>query len=103
VSKITKRSVLSLAARLSDPLGWLAPVVVRAKVAFQTTWLQGLDWDTLLDDSAARQWREFQAELHVLEEIPIPRWMNISSLESDIEIQGFADVLLNVLMSQQST
>ncbi|XP_077278810.1 uncharacterized protein LOC143906541 [Temnothorax americanus] len=45
VTSVTKRSVLSLTARLFDPLGWLAPVVVRAKIAFQTTWLQGLDWD----------------------------------------------------------
>ncbi|XP_018400786.1 PREDICTED: uncharacterized protein LOC108778178 [Cyphomyrmex costatus] len=39
----TKRSVLSQAAQLFDPLGWLAPVVIRAKILIQTTWLQGLE------------------------------------------------------------
>ncbi|XP_071652996.1 uncharacterized protein [Temnothorax longispinosus] len=55
VTSVTKRSVLSLTARLFDPLGWLAPVVVRAKIAFQATWLQGLDWDDPLEKDDARR------------------------------------------------
>lgn len=46
----TKQTVLLLTARLFDPLGWLAPVVVRAKILFQSTWLMGVDWDTPLDE-----------------------------------------------------
>ncbi|KAL6419003.1 hypothetical protein ACFW04_011632 [Cataglyphis niger] len=41
VAAYTKRSVLSLTARLFDPLGWLAPTVIRAKILFQSTWLRG--------------------------------------------------------------
>lgn len=41
----TKRAVLSLAARLFDPLGWLSPATIRAKILFQATWLLKLDWD----------------------------------------------------------
>ncbi|XP_025993937.2 uncharacterized protein LOC113004546 [Solenopsis invicta] len=37
LTEVTKRSVLSFTARLFDPLGWLAPAVVRAKIAFQST------------------------------------------------------------------
>jgi len=36
-TRLTKRSALSQAARLFDPLGWLASVVVRAKILFQGT------------------------------------------------------------------
>lgn len=54
-ANFTKRSVLSLTAKLFDPLDWLAPAIVRAKIAFQSTWLQGLDWDTPLDVDSARQ------------------------------------------------
>ncbi|KMQ81720.1 hypothetical protein RF55_25447, partial [Lasius niger] len=40
--RVTKRTVLSQTARLFDPLGWLAPVVVKAKVLIQSMWLQQL-------------------------------------------------------------
>lgn len=50
---VTKRSVLSLTARLFDPLGWLAPTMVSAKIPFQSTWLLGLGWDEPLDNTAA--------------------------------------------------
>lgn len=64
---VTRRSVLALTARLFDPLGWLVPVVVRAKVAFQTTWLQSRGWDDPLDDAVALQWRRYHEELPFLE------------------------------------
>ncbi|XP_025264638.1 uncharacterized protein LOC112638004 [Camponotus floridanus] len=68
---VTKRSVLSLVAQLFDPLGWLAPVVVRAKIAFQSTWLQGLEWDAPLDDTSASAWVTFHAQIPVLEQIRV--------------------------------
>ncbi|XP_029673018.1 uncharacterized protein LOC115241410 [Formica exsecta] len=87
----TKRSVLSLTARLFDPLGWLAPAVIRAKIQFQSTWLLGIDWDTPLDDTNAQLWRSFQADLHRLEEIRVPRHVQLSRSSSSIEFHGFAD------------
>jgi len=65
----TKRSVLSMTAWLFDPLGWLAPVIVRAKILFQSTWLLGIDWNTPLDEPNARLWRSYQADLPVLEAV----------------------------------
>ena len=34
----TKRSLLSLASKVFDPLGLLAPFIVRAKILFQELW-----------------------------------------------------------------
>ncbi|XP_058456735.1 uncharacterized protein LOC131434107 [Malaya genurostris] len=42
---VTKRSVLSVIAQLYDPLGLVAPVIVRAKILLQHLWLLALDWD----------------------------------------------------------
>lgn len=40
---IMKRIILSQTAQLFDTLGWLAPVLVRAKILIQSIWLQDLD------------------------------------------------------------
>ena len=43
---ITKRVLLSLIARLFDPLGLLNPFVIGLKCLFQEIWRLGLDWDS---------------------------------------------------------
>ncbi|XP_011859086.1 PREDICTED: uncharacterized protein LOC105556600 [Vollenhovia emeryi] len=75
---------------LFDPLGWLAPVVVSAKIAFQATWRRGLGWDEPLDEASTRSWLKYQAALPLLEEIQIPRWIGPVST-GHIEIHGFCD------------
>ncbi|XP_075162759.1 uncharacterized protein LOC142235390 [Haematobia irritans] len=45
----TKRKVLSTVAQLFDPAGWIAPVVIRSKILMQQLWLEGLDWDDVLN------------------------------------------------------
>ncbi|XP_077275741.1 uncharacterized protein LOC143904736 [Temnothorax americanus] len=91
VTSFTKRAVLSLTARLFDPLGWLAPVVVSAKILFQATWLRGLDWDDPLSETDALQWKTYQAELPLLEQIRVPRRIYPSARGLDVELHGFAD------------
>lgn len=44
----TKRSILSDVAKLFDPAGWAAPVLIGTKVFLQDLWMAGLDWDQLL-------------------------------------------------------
>ena len=41
----TKRSLLSAIAKLCDPMGWLAPVVILAKILLQKLWLQKRECD----------------------------------------------------------
>ena len=47
---ITKRSFLRTTATLFDPLGFLAPFIIRAKVVMQEIWRKGFDWDEELDE-----------------------------------------------------
>ena len=41
----TKRSLLSRVAKIFDPLGFISPFVLRAKILLQELWTQGLGWD----------------------------------------------------------
>ncbi|KMQ84705.1 gag-pol protein [Lasius niger] len=50
---VTKRSILAQTAQLFDPLGWLTPIVIYAKIIIQSAWLLGLDWDTPLPEREA--------------------------------------------------
>ncbi|KAM0726171.1 hypothetical protein ACS0PU_008252 [Formica fusca] len=90
LSTVTKRTVLSLTARLFDPKGWLAPTTVRAKIMIQATWLLGVDWDTPLPEGNVQRWQEFQIELPCLAHIRVPRGLTGRTVYRR-EIHGFAD------------
>ena len=89
----TKRVVLSLIARLYDPLGFLGPFVLRLKSLFQDVWRLGLDWDAELPDEMGRHVDNWINDLSVMKQWRIPRpyskgpWRNNQSLE----IHGFGN------------
>lgn len=87
----TKRSVLSRTARLFDPLGWLAPIIIRAKLLVQTAWLQHLDWDAPLADGNAATWIRLEEELPLLESVRLPRGFGHGHRTTALELHGFAD------------
>lgn len=41
----TKRSILSIIARIYNPLGWVTPIIITAKIFIQKLWLHGCSWD----------------------------------------------------------
>ncbi|XP_057340571.1 uncharacterized protein LOC130677734 [Microplitis mediator] len=88
--KFTKRIILSEIAQIFDPLGFLAPLIIRAKIFMQELWLKKLSWDTPLAANHQYKWRNFKNELKLISEIQIPRWIH-SSTCSTTEIHGFSD------------
>ncbi|XP_024870700.1 uncharacterized protein LOC112453905, partial [Temnothorax curvispinosus] len=91
ITQYTKRHVLAETARLFDPLGWLAPVIIRAKILIQSAWLQQLDWDTPLPSADAHRWELLFKELPLLEGLRVNRWLGTSTENQHLEIHGFAD------------
>ncbi|XP_062712504.1 uncharacterized protein LOC134289861 [Aedes albopictus] len=85
----TKRQLLSDAARLFDPLGWIAPVTVRIKILFQALWLHDVQWDDPLPATLNEEWTKIKEDLNRIEDIKLPRW--ISNHGGKIELHGFAD------------
>ena len=45
ITKLTKRSTISFASKLFDPLGYVEPITVKAKIMIQDLWKQNLSWD----------------------------------------------------------
>lgn len=89
-SKMTKRSLLSEASRLYDPLGWLAPFTINVKIMFQKVWLESVSWDELLPPHIIKEWSTFRDSLPELQNIKIPRWINTSQA-SKMQLHGFSD------------
>lgn len=86
---ITKRGILSQAAQLFDPLGWMSPVVIRAKCIIQSTWLKHIGWDDPLPAGDMEAWEALRGELPLLHDLLIPRWLGIGPECSYIEVHGF--------------
>lgn len=78
--RITKRTILSVIARIFDPLGLLGPVIVTAKILLQSLWLLKLNWDESVPTTIHTTWTTFCAELHLLKMHSV-----------DIQVHGFCD------------
>ena len=69
----TKRNVISTIAALYDPLQFLSPFVMRAKVLLQEIWTAGITWDDVLPDELRRKWEQWLSELSQLSNVAVPR------------------------------
>ncbi|XP_026746183.1 uncharacterized protein LOC113507526 [Trichoplusia ni] len=52
---ITKRSLLSQLSKRYDPLGWLSPATIKAKLIFQQLWTTNLNWDDPVPQNVQKQ------------------------------------------------
>nr|XP_027223343.1 uncharacterized protein LOC113815478 [Penaeus vannamei] len=84
----TKRAILSLIARLFDPLGLISPFVMYAKILFQDIWRLGLDWDELLPKEVQNKFQNWVKSIAALKYWKINRcyfpempWKELSGLE----------------------
>ena len=55
----TKRNVLKKTVTVFDPLGFLAPFVIHAKLLLQQVWLQAIAWDDELPESLKTKWERW--------------------------------------------
>jgi len=88
--KLTKRTLLSQLNRIFDPLGFLAPVLIRGKIFLQQMWATKMDWDTVLPIEMGTKWIDFYHSLEQLKNCPIPRKV-IPRPANEWEIHGFCD------------
>ncbi|XP_017461765.1 PREDICTED: uncharacterized protein LOC108355104 [Rhagoletis zephyria] len=87
---VTKRAILSAIAKFFDPLGWLAPIIIVAKILMQNIWLEGTDWDETVSSTTLDRWQNFTQHYNEIDNIRIPRWVYFSPTD-EIQIHGFCD------------
>ena len=73
---ITKRVVLSLVARVFDPLGFLTPLIIKLKCLFQDIRRFGLNWDEEVSDDTCQQVLKWIEDVEALKDLEIPRPFN---------------------------
>ncbi|PIK54008.1 hypothetical protein BSL78_09093 [Apostichopus japonicus] len=69
----TRRGLLSVVCSLFDPLGFVAPFVLPAKMLLQDICRKGLGWDEPIDDASLQIWQRWLCELERLKEWGVQR------------------------------
>ena len=99
---MTRRGIVSAVYSLFDPLGFIAPYVIKAKLFLQTLSRKSLGWDDPLDEADKGQWKRWLDDLPKLQEIQVDRCFKPKEfgevkevqlhLFSDASRQGYAVV-----------
>ena len=69
----TKDFSLRRIARLYDPIGYTAAVVIKAKIGIQKLWQLGYEWDQPLEVSLAQESEAIFAAIEKLNQLELPR------------------------------
>ena len=88
----TKRQILKLMMSVFDPLGFLAHLLVKAKIIMQDVWRAELGWDDEVTDSIYQRWINWINELHGITQVRIPRcYSSIIPRANSIQLHVFCD------------
>ena len=69
----TKRQVLTTITSLFDPLGYLTPATVKARLFLQNLWIHKKGWDEQLKNEDIEKWQKIIAEMKELSTTSVPR------------------------------
>ena len=69
----TRRGILSMVFSIIDPLGFVAPFVLRAKIIPQRLCKKGPGWDEIIPEEDLSEWQKWSAELPKLERFNVNR------------------------------
>ena len=74
-SVVTKRKILQNSSKIFDPLGFLSPIIIRAKLLIQDLelWQKNVDWDEPLDQPITNKWNCIADDLQMAVKTTIPR------------------------------
>ncbi|GBM20204.1 hypothetical protein AVEN_216631-1 [Araneus ventricosus] len=74
--------ILSSVSKIFDPLGWLAPFIIGAKIHIQRIWTFQISWDDPVPEEIKIKWAVFRDQLHHLKSIRVPAYAAVIYLKS---------------------
>jgi len=94
-SKATKRQIIGITARLYDPLGFMAPVIIRIKMFFQELCVRKVEWDEPLTGQLLSKWNVLISGFTgIVTSIPRCYFWSVSDATSRCSLHGFCDASL---------
>jgi len=89
---ITNREIVSEASKLFDPLGFITPSTIRAKMLIQDLWKAKIDWDEPVTPEQRVIWTEISKDLiHCNNAFSISRKLTDLNIDDSATIHVFAD------------
>ena len=89
---LTRRGILSMVSSVYDPLGFLAPFVLKAKIILQELCKLQLGWDDEIPDYLAIQWKQWYHDLKNLEDFKVSRCFKPCDFHPvSMQLHHFAD------------
>ena len=84
---LTRRGLLSVVSSLYDPLGFVAPVVLSAKVILQDLCRRRLEWDDPIPDDERNRWLSWLEDLPKLEQLSVDRCLKPQGFGKVVSVQ----------------
>ncbi|XP_061578953.1 uncharacterized protein LOC133445646 [Cololabis saira] len=90
---LTRRGILSMVSSIYDPLGFLAPFILKAKQILQELCKLECGWDEIIPEKLAKRWQIWITELEQLKRFQVDRCTkpNNFGLVRSAELHHFCD------------
>ena len=95
----TKRAMLKACSKLYDPMGYISPIIVRARGLIQNVWREKTDWDEMPGPEIQKQWLDWLKDLPLLNEITVPRWLELGEDNVTRQMHVFTDASTDAFAS----
>ncbi|KAF8766712.1 39S ribosomal protein L33 like protein [Argiope bruennichi] len=91
VENVTKKTILSAAHRIFDPIGATCPVALFPKLLLQKTWERKLNWEEEVDSNTREEFLKWMRDIFHLEKVQIPRHLKTGDANDKCSLHFFSD------------
>lgn len=89
--EFSKRIITREAGIIFDPLGWLSPSTVIAKITIQQLCLLNIDWNEEVPPHIKANWIDFRKDVRTCNELSVPRWIQTTTNSYHTQMHAFCD------------
>ena len=83
----TKRGIVRVTCSFFDPMGFLAPFILVAKLLVQELWRRGFGWDEEIDEEAANVWKKWLKVAENVTKVYVDRCFSSTFEDPFVEVQ----------------